>query len=96
MCRIKKNPIITRVLTFTKFSAIILNEIVIPKKSVIRFVRVFCAVSDNELSTPHSFKRFPNIRNPTRETDEGATSPAIIVMMIGKSILVVLEIAFPL
>ena len=65
-----------------------LKEIVIPRSRVIRFARIFWAVSDMVPRTPHSRIRFPNIRNPTRATDAGATSPATNVTMIGKAILV--------
>ena len=51
---------------------------VIPKKSVIRLASTFCAVSDSELSTPHSRSRLPNIKKPISATESGAARPAIM------------------
>jgi len=65
-----------------------LEAMVIPKRIVMRFARAFCAVLDRLSSFRHSLRRFPNISIPTRDTDAGATSPAIIVTIIGNNILV--------
>ena len=70
----------------TKFSACILKEIVIPRSSVIKFARLFCAVSDMVPRTPHSRIRLPNIRKPTRATEVGAIMPTTIVTTIGNAI----------
>ncbi|MPM31178.1 hypothetical protein SDC9_77732 [bioreactor metagenome] len=40
--------------------------------------------------------RFPNIKNPTREMEAGATRPAINVTTIGNKSLVILETLFGL
>ena len=82
------SPMIISVCKLTNWSAFMEKEIVIPRTSVIRFASVVCAVSERLFKQPHSRIRFPNIRNPTRATDAGATSPATNVTMIGKAILV--------
>ena len=61
-----------------------------PRKIVMRFASTFCAVSEREFRTPHSRIKLPNIKNPTRLTDAGATTPATTVVRIGKRIFVVL------
>lgn len=83
-----KSPIsiMMTVCTVTNCSACILNEMVMPKSSVIRFARWFCAVSDMVPSTPHSRIRLPNIKKPTSATACGAMSPTIIETTIGKAI----------
>ena len=55
---------------------------VIPRKRVTRFARTFCAVSERELSTPHSRIRLPNIRKPISATESGATRPAMMVRIL--------------
>ena len=60
------------------------------------FANSFCAVCEREVSTPHSRRRFPNMRKPTSETDIGATSPAMIVTIIGNRMRVVLVMLFGL
>ena len=82
--------IIISVSQVTKASACIRKEIVIPSSSVIRFASVVCAVSDIVFNTPHSRIRFPNIKNPTSATEVGATSPTIIVTIIGNAMRMVL------
>ena len=87
-------PKIIRVSGFKKFSACICDATVIPNNNVIILAIAPCAVSDRPFNTPHSFKRLPNIRKPTKDTEAGEISPAITVMMIGNRILVVLETSF--
>ena len=65
-------------------SAVIWPATVRPSTMVMRFARMFCAVSLRVFSTPHSRSRLPNIRKPTSETDIGAMKPAMIVTMMGK------------
>ena len=77
---------ISRVSTLTKLSACMLKEIVMPRRSVIRLVRETCAVSDRLVRTPHSLIRLPNIKKPTRDTEEGAMNPTMKVTTIGKAI----------
>ena len=76
---------------FKNLSALIWKAIVIPRKIVIKLAKTFCAVSEIELRTPHSRIRLPNIKKPISETDSGATTPAIAVIMMGNRILVSLE-----
>lgn len=78
-------------LRINKVSAFILKAMVIPRSRETRLERTFCAVSERLFSTPHSRSRLPNIRNPTRETDIGATSPATKVTTMGKMIFAFLE-----
>ena len=80
----------------TNCSARMLKEIVMPRSSVMILANSFCAVSDRRLSTPHSRRRLPNIKKPTRETDIGATKPAMMVTIMGNRMRVRLEIAFAL
>ncbi len=56
---------------------------VMPSSRVIRLARSFWAVLDRVSSTPHSRIRLPNIRKPTRATEEGATRPAMTETMMG-------------
>ena len=77
-----------------KLSAFICDAIVMPRKIVTRFASTFCAVSERELSTPHSRIRFPNIRNPMSDEEAGTTAATTTVMTIGKSILVRFETVF--
>ena len=79
---------IIRVWTVTNCSARMEKEIVIPRRRVIRLARVCWAVSERLFKQPHSRIRFPNIKKPTRDTEAGATRPAMKVTMIGKAILV--------
>ncbi|MPM33314.1 hypothetical protein SDC9_79887 [bioreactor metagenome] len=85
------NPIIVNVSKVTKNSAFIFDAIVIPNNKVTKLANSFCAVCDSLSKTPHSLIKFPNIKNPTRDTAVGAINPAIIVTTIGKSILVVFD-----
>ena len=71
------------VLRLTNWSACIENEIVMPRSSVMRFAKSFCAVWERRSKQPHSRSRLPNIRKPTSETDIGAMKPAMIVTMMG-------------
>ena len=80
------SPIIIIVCALTKASARILKEIVSPKNKVIRLASVLCAASDRLFNTPHSRRRFPNIRKPTKDTEVGATIPTINVTTTGKAI----------
>ena len=66
-----KSPItrISKVSFVTNCSARMLKEMVIPRSRVIRFARIFWAVSDRVPRTPHSRIRLPNMRNPTSATD---------------------------
>ena len=82
---------IRRVCGLTKDSALILKATVIPRSRETRLERIFCAASERLFSTPHSRSRLPNIRNPTRETDIGATRPATKVTTMGKMIFAFLE-----
>jgi len=59
-----------------------------PRKSVMRFESVFCAVSERESSTPHTRMRLPNIKKPTSATLRGETMPQTAVIMIGNRIFV--------
>ena len=77
-----------------KASACIFEATVIPSKSVTRFARTFCALSESEFKTPHSRSRFPNIRKPISATLLGETSPTITVIIMGKRIFVLFEIVF--
>ena len=52
-------------------------------------------VSESEFKTPHSRIKLPNIKNPTKATESGATIPATTVIIIGKRIFVVCETALP-
>ena len=79
------------VCTFRKFSARICEATVIPRRRVIRFASVPCAVSERLSRTPHSRIRLPNIRKPTSATLLGAIRPATIVMQTGNRIRAVLE-----
>ena len=54
-----------------------------PSSRVIRLASSFCAVWDRLESTPHSRIRLPNIRKPTRATEEGATRPAMTETTMG-------------
>ena len=81
----------SRVSNLTKSSAFMLNEIVMPSSRVIRLVRGPCAVSDKFCRTPHSLIKLPNIRHPTKDAEEGAISPTIIVTMIGNRMRVLLD-----
>jgi hypothetical protein len=78
----KPNTMILIVSTDTKTSAFMLADMVIPKSKVIRFAKEFCAVSDRDLKTPHSLIRFPNIKNPTKDTDAGALSRQSVYQLL--------------
>ena len=69
---------------WTNLPAFMLEEMVRPSRMVMRLARVVCAVWDRLSSLRHSRSRLPNISIPTRDTDAGATSPAMMVTMIGK------------
>ena len=90
----RPSAIIRRVSFLMNLSACICVAMVMPSRSVMRFARTFCAVSESESSTPHSRSRLPNMRKPMSETLFGAMMPTIIVSIIGKSILVSLETFF--
>lgn len=90
----RPSPIIISVSFVRKYSACIFVAIVMPKNSVIRFARIFCAVSESESKTPHSLIKLPNIKNPISATLRGETIPVIMVITIGKRIFVRLEIDF--
>lgn len=92
---ISPSPIISSVLNWRNSAAFILEATVIPKNRVITFASTFCAVSESELSTPHSRIRLPNMRKPISASASGANSATIIVTMMGKRIFVSLETFFP-
>ena len=82
---------IMRVWRFQNWSAVILTEMVSPRRIETRLTSSFCAELLSLSRTPHSLRRLPNIRNPTRGREAGAMNPATTMMMIGNRILVSFE-----
>ena len=62
-----------------------------PRKSVTMFINAFWAVSERRSVTPVSFRRFPNIRQPSSPATEGSSITVNTVTMMGKMIFSVLE-----
>ena len=79
----RPRPMMTTVPTVKKAPAFILAAMVRPSTMVIRLARVVWAVWERLSSFRHSRSRLPNISMPTRETEAGATKPAITITMIG-------------
>ena len=80
------SAMISTVSMLTNLSAVIEKEMVMPSSSVTSWARLFCAVSESRSRQPHSRMRLPNIKNPTSETEAGATMPATIVTKTGNRI----------
>src|SRR5574344_1723525 len=80
----------------TNCSACMLNETLMPRSRVIKFVRAVRAVSASESSTPHSRTRLPNMRKPTSDTEAGAMSPVIMVTTTGNAMRTPFDTSLPL
>lgn len=80
------SAIISRVAGSTNLYAFMLEAMVSPSTMVMRLARVVCAVWDRLSSFRHSRSRLPNISIPTSDTDLGATSPAMMVTIMGNRI----------
>ena len=81
----RPSPMIMRVAGLTNCSALILKEMVIPSIRVMILASSFWAARLKLLSTPHSLKRFPNMRKPTNATDCGEIKPTIMLTAMGKA-----------
>ena len=77
-------------------AACIWNAIVIPRRRVMIFENVVCAVSERDFKTPHSLKRLPNINIPTSERESGAIRPETTVTIMGNKIRIKGVICFAL
>ena len=62
----------------------------VARKMVTIFIRAFWAVSERRSVTPHSLKRLPSIRQPTRGAVEGRSRMTKVLTTMGKTIFSVL------